>query len=148
MLALDMMYAFACSYPEQYNKVVLENSCRSDNHECPFAKTSIEIVKLICGIIRIGQPPSSDHGAKFYPMFFTHENPLEELFAIIIQHVYKTWREMRATNEDFRKVMDVAKEQVGFAVLTSIIVVKQKSNFNHPLMHIYNLPSSNYVMNL
>lgn len=39
---------------------------------------------------------------------------LQEMFAITVQHVNKTWREMRATSEDFHKVMDVAREQVGF----------------------------------
>ncbi len=80
MLALDLMFSFACNYSEQYTKVVLENSCRSDNHECPFARTSIEIVKLICAIIRIGQPPVDQGVGVFYPMFFTHENPLEVRF--------------------------------------------------------------------
>ena len=28
-------------------QVVLENSCRGDNHECPFAASSIELVKLM-----------------------------------------------------------------------------------------------------
>ena len=46
-------------------------------------------------------------------MFFAHENPLDEMFAVVIKHVNKTWREMRATTADFDKVMEVAKEQVG-----------------------------------
>ena len=75
MLALDMMYAFACNYTDQYTKLVHEFSCRTDNRECPFARTAIEVVKMICEIIRIGEAPR-DQGT-FYPMFFTHENPLE-----------------------------------------------------------------------
>ena len=79
MLALDMMYAFACNHSDQYTKLVLESSCRGDQHDCPFARSSIQIVKLICQIIRIGfEPlPSGSRGGRFYPMFFTHENPLE-----------------------------------------------------------------------
>ena len=79
MLALDMMYAFACNHSDQYTKLVLESSCRGDQHDCPFARSSIEIVKLICQIIRIGHEPlsSGSRGGRFYPMFFTHENPLE-----------------------------------------------------------------------
>lgn len=37
-------------------------------------------------------------------MFFTHDQALEELFAIGIQLLNKTWKEMRATAEDFHKV--------------------------------------------
>lgn len=40
----------------------------------------------------------------YHPMFFTHDQALEELFAIGIQLLNKTWKEMRATAEDFHKV--------------------------------------------
>ncbi|XP_068882742.1 engulfment and cell motility protein 3 isoform X3 [Aphelocoma coerulescens] len=36
----------------------------------------------------------------------------EELFCICIQLVNKTWKEMRATQEDFDKVMQVVREQI------------------------------------
>ena len=76
-------------------------------------------------------------------MFFAYENPLEvrqvflkliqifwtlnfdsfdqEMFALTIQHVNKTWREMRATAEDFPKVIDVTKEQITGALRASPI---------------------------
>lgn len=41
------------------------------------------------------------------------------MFAVTIQHVHKTWREMRATIEDFSKVADVAKEQITTALRLS-----------------------------
>ena len=34
-----------------YLKVVLENSYGSDEHECPFAESSIELVKLLADIL-------------------------------------------------------------------------------------------------
>lgn len=37
-------------------------------------------------------------------MFFTHDRSFEEFFCICIQLLNKTWKEMRATNEDFNKV--------------------------------------------
>lgn len=37
-------------------------------------------------------------------MFFTHDRAFEELFGICIQLLNKTWKEMRATAEDFNKV--------------------------------------------
>lgn len=40
----------------------------------------------------------------YHPMFFTHDQALEELFAICIQLLNRTWKEMRATAEDFHKV--------------------------------------------
>lgn len=35
LLALDCMVYFARNHPESYTKLVLENSCRADEHECP-----------------------------------------------------------------------------------------------------------------
>ena len=122
MLALELMYRFASSHPENYTRFAVFAGW-SDNHEFPFARTSIELVKIICEIVRIGHDPateqasSSSSSAQFYPMFFAHENPLDEMFAVVIKHVNKTWREMRATTADFDKVMEVAKEQVRWVKL-------------------------------
>lgn len=52
MLALDCMIYFARNHTDNYTKVVLENSCRADEHECPFGRTSVELVKLICEVIQ------------------------------------------------------------------------------------------------
>lgn len=51
-------------------------------------------------------------------MFFTHDRSFEEFFCICIQLLNKTWKEMRATSEDFNKVMQVVKEQVMRALTT------------------------------
>ncbi|MEE6528729.1 hypothetical protein FKM82_017233, partial [Ascaphus truei] len=48
----------------------------------------------------------------YHPMFFTHERSFEEFFCICIQLLNKTWKEMRATAEDFNKVMQVVREQI------------------------------------
>ncbi|XP_073979588.1 engulfment and cell motility Ced-12 [Rhodnius prolixus] len=111
MLALDCMVYFARTQTENYTKVVLENSCRADEHECPFGRTSVELVKLLCQLFHIGDPPT-EQGAVFYPMFFTHDSPFEELFSTCIVLLNKTWKEMRATIEDFTKVFSVVKEQI------------------------------------
>ena len=50
ILALDCMVYFARNHTESYTKVVLENSCRADEHECPFGRTSIALVKLLCEV--------------------------------------------------------------------------------------------------
>ncbi|XP_040573658.1 engulfment and cell motility protein 1 [Lepeophtheirus salmonis] len=114
-LALDLMYSFCNHHVDQYRKLILENSCRGDEHDCPFASASIELVKLIVGIVRIGEEPLLDQD-RYYPMFFTHDNPLEEFFSICILHLNKTWQEMRATTEDFSKVMDVTREQINISL--------------------------------
>lgn len=88
-----------------------ENSCRADEHECPFGRTSIELVKLLCEILHLGEAPS-EQGQDFHPMFFTHDHPFEEFFCICIVIMNKTWKDMRATNEDFAKVFSVVREQI------------------------------------
>lgn len=111
ILALDCMVYFARNYTQNYTKVVHENSCRADEHECPFGRTSIELVKLLCEILHIGEPPL-EQGQDFHPMFFTHDHPFEEFFCICIVILNKTWRDMRATVEDFLKVFSVVREQI------------------------------------
>ncbi|KAG8037581.1 hypothetical protein G9C98_005791 [Cotesia typhae] len=71
MLALDCMIYFARNHTESYTKVVLEHSCRADEHECPF-----------------------------------------EFYCVCIVLLNKTWKEMRATTEDFVKVFSVVREQI------------------------------------
>lgn len=117
MLALDCMVYFARNHTEHYTKVVLENSCRADEHECPFGRTSVELVKLLCEVLRIGEPPT-EQGQTYHPMFFTHDHPFEEFFCISIVLLNKTWKEMRATTEDFVKVFSVVREQITRALAT------------------------------
>uniref|UniRef100_A0A672SLX4 Engulfment and cell motility 3 n=1 Tax=Sinocyclocheilus grahami TaxID=75366 RepID=A0A672SLX4_SINGR len=103
LLALDTMAYFASRYPDAYSRFVLENSSREDKHECPFARSSIQLTLILCEILRIGEPPS-ETGSDYHPIFFAQDRLLEELFCICIQLLNKTWKEMRATQEDFDKV--------------------------------------------
>jgi engulfment/cell motility protein 1 len=112
LLSLNLMLYFARNYTEHFVKFVLENCCRVDrDHECPFVRSSIELTKLICDLLKLTNPPS-DEGKLFYPMFFTHEHPLEEFFVISLLTLNKTWKEMRATTEDFGKVFSVLQQQL------------------------------------
>lgn len=117
MLALDNMVYFARNHAESYTKFVLENSCRADEHECPFGRSSIRLTRLLAEILKIGEPPT-EQGKTYYPMFFTHDHPFEEFFCIGIMLLNKTWKEMRATVEDFVKVFSVVQEQIGRALAT------------------------------
>ncbi|KAJ8417892.1 hypothetical protein AAFF_G00227350 [Aldrovandia affinis] len=103
LLALDTMAYFASGYPGVYSRFVLENSSREDKHECPFARSSIQLTLILCEILRIGEPPS-ETGSDYHPIFFSQDHLLDELFCICIQLLNKTWKEMRATQEDFDKV--------------------------------------------
>ncbi|GAB1611161.1 engulfment and cell motility protein 1-like [Argonauta hians] len=111
VLALDCMLYFARNHTDSYIKVVLENCCRADEHDCPFTQTSIHLTRILCEILKIGEPPSED-GHVYYRMFFTHDKPFEEFFCSCIQLWSKSWKEMRATTEDFSKVLSVVREQI------------------------------------
>uniref|UniRef100_A0A671MY70 Engulfment and cell motility protein 1-like n=1 Tax=Sinocyclocheilus anshuiensis TaxID=1608454 RepID=A0A671MY70_9TELE len=111
MLALDNMLYFARHHQDAYIRIVLENSSREDKHECPFGRSSIELTKMLCEILKVGELPN-ENCHDFHPMFFTHDRSFEEFFCICIQLLNKTWKEMRATSEDFNKVMQVVKEQI------------------------------------
>ncbi|XP_026991608.1 engulfment and cell motility protein 3 [Tachysurus fulvidraco] len=130
LLALDTMTYFASRYPDAYSRFVLENSSREDKHECPFARSSIQLTLLLCEILRIGEPPS-ETGSNYHPIFFAQDRLLEELFCICIQLLNKTWKEMRATQEDFDKVMQVVREQITRTLSskpTSLELFKNKVN--------------------
>uniref|UniRef100_A0A8D2PZC1 Engulfment and cell motility 2 n=1 Tax=Varanus komodoensis TaxID=61221 RepID=A0A8D2PZC1_VARKO len=92
-------------------QLVLENSSREDKHECPFGRSAIELTKMLCEILQVGELPNEGRN-DYHPMFFTHDRAFEELFTICIQLLNKTWKEMRATAEDFNKVMQVVREQI------------------------------------
>ncbi|XP_064640073.1 engulfment and cell motility protein 1-like isoform X2 [Lineus longissimus] len=111
ILALDVMVFFARNHAENYTKVVLENSCRLDEHDCPFARASVELTKMLCEILKVGEPPHEE-GQTYYPMFFTNEKPFEEFYCLCIALLNKTWKEMKAAWEDFHKVLSVVKEQI------------------------------------
>jgi len=115
ILALDNMTYFAKQHEEIYTKVVLENSCRADEHDCPFARASIELTNMLCDILNVGEQPSEEDDI-YIPMFFAHERPFEEFYCVSIWLLNKTWKEMRATVEDFDKVLSVVREQVGRAL--------------------------------
>uniref|UniRef100_A0AAR2JC56 ELMO domain-containing protein n=1 Tax=Pygocentrus nattereri TaxID=42514 RepID=A0AAR2JC56_PYGNA len=130
LLALDTMTYFASRYPDAYSRFVLENSSREDKHECPFARSSIQLTLTLCEILRIGEPPS-ETGSNYHPIFFAQDRLLEELFCICIQLLNKTWKEMRATQEDFDKVMQVVREQITRTLSskpTSLELFKNKVN--------------------
>ena len=111
ILALDCMNFFAQNHQEKYLKVVLENSCRQDSHECPFAESSCELVTLLADILGIGKPPIPNY-TRYHEMFFKVEFPFEEFYSQCIVILNKTWRDMRASRLDFPKVLDVVREQI------------------------------------
>ncbi|XP_070600399.1 engulfment and cell motility protein 2 isoform X2 [Erythrolamprus reginae] len=111
MLALDNMLYLARHHQDAYVRIILENSSPEDKHACPFGRSAIELTKMLCEILQIGELPNEGRN-DYHPMFFTHDQALEELFAIAIQLLSKTWKEMRATAEDFHKVMQVVREQI------------------------------------
>ena len=116
LLALDVMIYFARNQQDNYIKMILENSSRRDDkHVCPFARSSIEITKKLCEILKIGEQPT-EVGIEFYPMFFAHDHAFEEFFCICILLFNKTWREMNAIMDDFEKVMGVVQDQIVLAL--------------------------------
>ncbi|XP_030651385.1 engulfment and cell motility protein 3 isoform X2 [Nomascus leucogenys] len=115
------------SLPPQF---VLENSSREDKHECPFARGSIQLTVLLCELLRVGEP-CSETAQDFSPMFFGQDQSFHELFCVGIQLLNKTWKEMRATQEDFDKVMQVVREQLARTLAlkpTSLELFRTKVN--------------------
>ncbi|XP_039183537.1 engulfment and cell motility protein 3 isoform X1 [Crotalus tigris] len=130
LLALDSMVYFSRHFPNAYSRFILENSSREDKHECPFARSSIQLSFMLCEILHVGET-CSETAQAFYPMFFGQEHFFEEVFCICIQLLNKTWKEMRATQEDFDKVMQVVREQITRTLVlkpTSLELFKSRVN--------------------
>ncbi|XP_012927014.1 engulfment and cell motility protein 3 isoform X2 [Heterocephalus glaber] len=130
LLALDNMLYFSRQAPSAYSRFVLENSSREDKHECPFARSSIQLTLLLCELLHIGEP-CSETAQDFSPMFFGQDQSFHELFCVAIQLLNKTWKEMRATQEDFDKVMQVVREQLARTLAlkpTSLELFRTKVN--------------------
>jgi len=120
VLALDCMDYMARNHEQDYKRVVLEHSYGSEEHECPFVASSIELVKLLADILGIGgaASPMTGNHARYQEMFFKCEYPFEEFYFNCMLILNQTWREMRATREDFTKVFDVVREQIEKALLS------------------------------
>lgn len=112
LLALDNLIYFARNHTDDYRRLVLENS-RFDDHDCPVIRGCIALTKNICEVLKIGQPPMEAEQAQlFHPFFFSHEHAFQELFCLATRRLNKTWKEMRASVNDFTKVMPVVREQI------------------------------------
>ncbi|KAL4234046.1 Engulfment and cell motility protein 3 [Mactra antiquata] len=111
LLALENMIYFAHFHKEDYIKVVLENCGRANEQDCPFVQASIKLTQILCDFLKIGESPYEDEHL-FYPMFFNTDRPVEEFFSYCIPLLNRTWKEMRASKEDFPKVLSVVNEQI------------------------------------
>lgn len=85
----------------------------------------MELVRILCDLLKIGEPPSEQGATLLQPLFFTHDHPFEECFCICIVLLNKTWKEMRATSEDFGKVASVVREQIVRALDTTPASLEQ-----------------------
>ncbi len=127
ILALDCMVYFAKTKHDAFTRLLFAYT----DSQCPFAQTSIALVKVLCQILRIGEVPS-EIGYEFIPILVWSEEPFKEIFCVMIQLLFKTWREMRASIHDLEKVMVVVTKQIttvllnGGSNLTSFDIFKQK----------------------
>ena len=114
ILALDCMVYFAKNKHDTFTRLLFAHT----DNQCPFAQTSISLVKVLCQIFRIGEPPS-DIGYEFIPVLVQNENPFKEMFCVAIQLLFKTWREMRASVLDLEKVVTVVTKQITIVLQAS-----------------------------
>jgi len=111
ILAYDVITFFAKKHQDQYVKIILENSVRDKEYECPFGRCSQQITKMLCELLNVGAP-ISETSCDIQPMFFTTGDIFEELYSVSILLLNKTWKEMRATTQDLPKVLGVVKDQI------------------------------------
>lgn len=126
ILALDCMVYFAKTKHDAFTRLLFAYT----DSQCPFAQTSIALVKVLCQILRIGEQPS-EIGYEFIPILVWTEEPFKEVFSVTIQLLFRTWREMRASILDLEKVMVVVTKQIttvlnNASALNSFETLKQR----------------------
>lgn len=57
-------------------QIVLENSSREDKHECPFGRSSIELTKMLCEILKVGELRKCHHFHLLFIIYFCRMSPL------------------------------------------------------------------------
>ena len=112
ILILDCMHFFATKKMERFRQWILESFSR-DSSECQFLAASIEVVRLLTSVFNIGSS-AADQCGQYDRVVFSSDCPFEDAFVLIMHTISKTWKEMKATNQDFPKVVDVLKEQVQY----------------------------------
>ncbi len=127
-LALELMREFASRSQVVFNRLIMESSCRPDG--CPFVSASIELVKILCQEFNIDTDPKlHDNQAPIYAFILTQNQTfLHEMFSACIQHLFKTWREMRASvanRNDINRVMAVTRDQIKHSLASGPLKVAE-----------------------
>ncbi|GAU96401.1 hypothetical protein RvY_07853 [Ramazzottius varieornatus] len=117
VLVLDCMHFFATKKVDRFRQWILESFSR-DFSECQFLAASVEVVRLLVGVFNIGSSPAEQSG-QYDRVVFSSDSPFEDAYVLVMHTISKTWKEMKATNQDFPKVIDVLKEQVSFSLRDS-----------------------------
>ena len=81
--------------------------------------SSIELVSILCKAFRIGEDPRLDDkpSKHFYHFVLLRDSDfLQEIYNICIQHLFKTWKDMRGHEGDFDVVITATEKQVNFAL--------------------------------
>ncbi|XP_066912124.1 engulfment and cell motility protein 1-like [Clytia hemisphaerica] len=111
VLACEVMVYFASKHQDQYVKIILENSVRDEEYQCPFGRCTKQLTKMLAESLNVGAP-ISETSEEYQPMFFSSPHCFQELYSVTVQLLNKTWKEMRATAADFNRVISVVKDQI------------------------------------
>uniref|UniRef100_A0A674EDM4 Engulfment and cell motility 1 n=1 Tax=Salmo trutta TaxID=8032 RepID=A0A674EDM4_SALTR len=99
-------------YTRDYKKLGFIVSHTHTHKHLGFISMCLSNTRLTSFLLCSSDFTASENCHDFHPMFFTHDRSFEEFFCICIQLLNKTWKEMRATSEDFNKVMQVVRDQI------------------------------------
>ncbi|XP_055328982.1 engulfment and cell motility protein 1-like [Paramacrobiotus metropolitanus] len=115
-LVLDCMQYFAMKHPAVFRQWILE-SCSRSASDCPFLLASLHVVRVLLETFRVVELPSGEFPVGEYDrVVFTSEYPFEEAYVLGMQTLCRTWKEMKASAQDFMKVIGVLKEKVDLSL--------------------------------
>ena len=117
VLALDnmawMVDANPNRYQKEYQRMYQHQMSRPPEYMCPFVSTGKDLTALLLTLLDVRPNEKPDKtSTKYLPLFFTTQNPFEELFSVGMQLVDRTWSEMDAKDIDRPKVMAIVEKQL------------------------------------
>ncbi|KAF4529138.1 hypothetical protein B566_EDAN017489 [Ephemera danica] len=121
ILVLDCMTHFIKTYQQNYTRAVLAHSWTAVGSKYPFIQLCSELISLLTDCLGI---MAQDGEYPYHPVLYSIDKAFEEIFCATIMVFSKTAKEMRASKEDYQKIINVMRKKIQVALSKKPLTVK------------------------